>query len=311
VEIELVDGATIRLADDLDVDAYIFTNSDKVNGNQNIHIHGGILDCNYLNQAAGNQAVLDFENVSAGLLDSWIQNYSVMEAKARNSSVEVINRRFLRPIITISDCEDLGGYTHVEGAAVDTPGVEGDNCIKLTTPLGGFARIGILTRDFSREEVETCSEAFWIKFEDITKIEYIYWAQSNFYTQANIVKLFENEKWYKVRGSISDAFGDYWQLRVQAQAGEEAVIWVDKVTLEPNPMHPVVALTFDDGLDNAMVGARITEKTGAKIGHGIRPEMVDKAGYLTLAELDLLYNFYGHDLVDHYTSFDDTPLNVV
>lgn len=93
-EIVLSPGAVINLRK-LDADGCIFTNSDPVNGNTNIVITGpGSLNGNRHLSKAGDQYAVDFTHVTKSRVETYIDNFRMLEAWLNQSNCEVKNLRF-------------------------------------------------------------------------------------------------------------------------------------------------------------------------------------------------------------------------
>ena len=92
-EIE-IDG-TIQLVTNVGDGAVVFVNSDIVNGNSGIHIHGKKLDGNRANQSTGIQHGITFTNVSNSKIDIEISGFRDLAVVCTTcSNVEVRNKLY-------------------------------------------------------------------------------------------------------------------------------------------------------------------------------------------------------------------------
>jgi peptidoglycan/xylan/chitin deacetylase (PgdA/CDA1 family) len=116
-EIEISSGAVIN-QNKLDATCSIFKNSDQMNGNTEIKIHGeGALNGNRQNSTAGNQYAVDFVKVKDSVVECYIDNFRTLEARLRESDAVVRNLRFTT---MLKDEEILLHFTEAETGSYET-----------------------------------------------------------------------------------------------------------------------------------------------------------------------------------------------
>ncbi|NLI13165.1 MAG: polysaccharide deacetylase family protein [Peptococcaceae bacterium] len=139
-EIEISRGAIIN-QNKLDADCSIFKNTDQVNGNTNIKIHGeGVLNGNRQKSTAGNQYAVDFVKVKGGLVECYIDNFRTLEARLRESDAVVRNLRFYNM--------PKDEYVLIEFLSADS---------------SGFTTINQANTTWSIETANPCHDASYIK----------------------------------------------------------------------------------------------------------------------------------------------------
>lgn len=327
-EIEILAGATFTLANGINADACFFANSDKINGNSNISIHGaGKFNCNFRNQTNTTfQYLADYDLVSNGKIDVYITEFTMLEAKLRRSNVELINRKFLQKEVVFAECESADEFIVTTGACTTEVdgGYLGGNCIKLTPNT--HARI----RKALPLEVEANYHAYevgmYVKIEDPTKI--LYFAIGSYLDTGadelevllnestdQIIKLFEANKWCYVRVPLARYILDGVPMfRIWIQSNAETSVYIDQIKFIPAPLHPALTWIWDDAMGGtsahkALPGVRILTKYGhrgaiAQMG----PDCVGGSSYMTAEELDEACFEYGWDICVHSVIHFETDI---
>ena len=314
IEIEL--QGSITLASSLNVDAAIFENADQTNGNSDITIKGGVYDLNYQGQSAGEQTLTDFVKVTNYKIDTNIKNYTIFDAWLKESTGEIINRRFMVRPILFDSCEDKATWVTATGTIANDTDAEMGACIKLT---------GVTTTRPAMDKLlpagidaEAYLIDFWIKFEDVTKsldaviggdkpTNSSYWLVGYNGTDAyrNISCLFKSNIWYHVQVPLryytSVLGAPAIRVRFLNNTAETASIWIKNMWLVPSQVNQSLSFMFDDGLN---YGASTQRKIAIQYGHKMNigpmgPDTVGTGDYFTIAQLDLLYYQLGWDIFTH------------
>jgi hypothetical protein len=314
VEIELMTGATFTIASGLNVDACFFTNADKVNGNNNIRIiGGGKFDCNFRNQTNTTyQYLADFELVSNGLIDVYITNYTMLEAKLKQSKVEVINRKFLQKPYVLAPCESIDEFTVSAGTAITEVGggLLGDNCIKITADTTSTVDVVLPTE--INENYDAYEVGLYVKCTDPTLITaFVIGADTgsgadDFGIKMNnkaVNKLFEAGKWHFIKAPLNRyVLSTVPKFRISITSSSATDVYISKIVLTPAPMKASLTWIWDDALTSAYTGTKIMGKYGHRgaIAHMGAAYIDDLAGtYLTTAEIDIISKELGWDICVH------------
>jgi hypothetical protein len=324
IEIELI--GKMKLADGLNTDACFWKNSDQTNGNTSIVLSGGanaIYDCNRLGQSSGYQYLADFCKVNSGEINAYITNYSVIEAKLKESSVTLKNHRFNVKPICLSKCESLDDFTVAAGTgSIVSDGVDGGNAVRVVSSATSARLDFVLPDDI---DAEAYILNFWIRVDDITKAKFIriggdtptgsYHFDDTVDTSYNMKKLIASNTFTHIQTPLT-----YYttitpgkktlRLRVDPIEGNTVTVDFDEIWLVPSNDLPKLSLIFDDAIEDTnrstIQAAQIMSKYR---GRGSTGQMgSDYIGdvYLSQAELDMLYSQYGWDISTHGSVHMDT-----
>lgn len=164
----LSSGATITLANSINADACIFTNSDAVNGNRNISITGhGILRGNEANQTTGNMFAISLTKCIDCSIDCFAEDFTYADRQLIDcTNVSFINRFYALPDeygedkTVIVDCQSTTGWSPNDCtlAVDDTISMYGINSIKSTVNAGKTRHLIYITLanaiDLSKHQFE-------------------------------------------------------------------------------------------------------------------------------------------------------------
>ena len=314
-----LDG-TWTLASGVNDDAYIFANVDKINGNQDIVIINGIYDLNFANNSPTTkyQALCDFENVDNYYINTYITNFTMLEAKAKNCTGALINTKFQQSEVSLCPCEATNEWT-----------VSGDGTISLDTNdfmVGsGSIKCSITTASTKaitldknlpalvNSSFEAYDVTFYIKIEDMSKLTSIgpigastgsLGSDSfvNTLTSADLPYHFRNGEWFRVRVPLNRYLASasphtpFWRLKITCNA--DTSVWLDDVRLIPVACDPAVTFEWDDARIDALTGIAIQEPYGHRVS--VAQMGSDDVGgdHCTVAQLDALAAA-GHDINAH------------
>ena len=323
VEIEMRSGVWFKLADNINIDASFFANTNKVSGNTNIQIHGGgEVDCNFKNQTLGTyQMFADFENVSNSKIDLYMTNFTMLEVKAKTSRIEVINRKFLQKPKLLSACETLSDFTVKKGVVTlgSTSSPVGDNYVTLTaTAANNFeVRLDLVLPTDVDKNFEAYEVEMWIKVDNpdvISRMSLGALSGSGagvipiiLYTK-EVKKMFEPNKWLKIRVPMNRYVLEGVSVwRAYIQTSTESSIHIAQIKAVPGALKPAISFQFDDARafigESVIPAFKMFEKYGHRAAIGqMGKDWVGENGYgtyLTIEEIDLAHFEYGWDIYTH------------
>lgn len=334
IEVEL--RGRMYLANSLNIDAYFWKNADQTNGNTNILISGGenaIYDCNRAGQSGGDQYLANFKYVSVSKIDAYIINYTVLEAKTKLSSVDIINHRFMVKPILFDNCESISTWSVPYGTASTDigTGISGTNCIKMTAtnPTATSVRIDKNLPD--NIDAEAYIMQLWIKIADTSTVSrfkisgdtpsglYLSGSFGDFGEYSNFIKIVPNNAWIKLQIPLTyytsiSAGHKTIRLRIDPTPENTVTMWVDDIWLIPSEIQPNLSFVFDDGYEtigeSTLQAANIISKYKGASAVGLMGSGYINNPYLSISQLNLLYDHYGWDIFTHgYLHFDTITTN--
>ncbi|NLI13164.1 polysaccharide deacetylase family protein [Pelotomaculum propionicicum] len=179
-EIEIASGAIIN-QNKLDDDCSIFINSDQINGNTNIKIHGeGVLNGNRHKSTAGKHYAVDFVKVKDGLVECYIDNFRTLEARLRESYAVVRNLRFTNmpkdeeSLLRFTDAEsgslELFNPSHTRWSIETANPCRSPSYLKVSLNKGQIG--GVQSNKWSNEGINLDLRykmfSFWMRIEGLT-----------------------------------------------------------------------------------------------------------------------------------------------
>lgn len=272
----LSSGAIITLANGINADACIFTNSDAVNGNKNISITGyGILRGNEANQTTGDMFAISLTRCVDCSIDCFAEDFTYADRQLINcTNVKFINRFFALPDeygkdrITLIDCQTLDGWTWTATQCVisldETISINGKYSIKSTVTAGSDRHYPIYywtnTLDLSKYQFELYFYIPDADYNNITDIDLrikdpTYTNYSVCHALPHVAHL--GNGWHcaslskgafvNVSGFVDGEWKNVKRIDVIIKAPAESSIWLGGLFAIKMPQEGVNVVTFDDG----------------------------------------------------------------
>jgi hypothetical protein len=322
-----LDG-TLTLADNLNADACLFTNSDPINGNIHINILGGTLRGNEKNNKSGRQYAVNFFGVTESKVDCRIEDFRTADELIVNSDVNFINQNYsdaLTPRIKyLSHCENINDFA---------PGPD----IKLYSQdfFEGCTSL-LLSASANQSNSFITLRTFDLRFTPLITMKYKvidgstnhFWAylyndRLDCYIPLQMYKYadYSSNRWKLALmdvstidwDSINIAPSDFlkdarFRLKIEGQEeGATVQILIDDIYAIRGLNQSIVTQVFDDGFASDYIQADYMKKYGYSGVSAIISTEVGKPDYLSLEQLNSLYQS-GWDISNHSYSHLQTYL---
>lgn len=310
---------TLTLADNLKVDACLFTNSDPVNGNSDINITDGTLKGNEVNNSSGHQYAIKFNKVTCSKVDCRIEDFRTADELMVDSEVDFINRNYgdayTPQIKYLSQCETASDFSPGDNISLCADDFcEGRYSLQIEAAAGqSNAFITPQTFDLrftplillKFKVLLGTTDHFWV---------YLYNARLDIYAPLEMYKynnlnadnwslgLMDTSSvdWSSLNTVPSDFLRDaQFRLKIEGkEEGADVKILIDDLYAIRGLNRAIITQVFDDGFSSDYTQAAYMRQYGYNGVSAVISTAVGAKNYLSLDQLNSLYQS-GWDISNH------------